>query len=89
MRETLIGIITALATLVNTSTLKWWARLLAAIVAAAIAVAVCLFAPGCQSTTYLDGKTYAWRFDVLTPIGQTTTTAPAWLPPDPNAPKPK
>lgn len=84
MKESLIGIVMALATLVTTNTLKWWARVIAAVVAAAIGISIVLFVPGCQSTTYLDGKTYAWRFDVLTPIGQTTTSNPAWPAHDPN-----
>ncbi len=56
---------------------------------AAISVALLIAAlAGCQVTSYLDGKTYSWRFDVLTPIGQTANTplaAPVILhPADPN-----
>ena len=71
MKEVLIGIIVALASLVTTKTLVWWARIVAALAAAAIAVAVSLFVPGCMSTTNLDGKTYSWRLDILAPIGAT------------------
>jgi hypothetical protein len=71
MRQALITIIVGLATIVNTAALRWWMRVIAAIAAAAIALAVELFIPGCMSTTYLDGKTYSWRLDILAPIGAT------------------
>jgi len=84
MKEALIAIIVALATLVNTSALKWWARVLAALAAAAVAVAVSLLCSGCMSTTTIEGKSYSWRMDILAPIGATvaqhqsttTTTQP-------------
>jgi len=71
MKDTLAAIVAALGAIVATSSIAWWKRIVSALVAAAIALSITLFMPGCMSTTNLDGKEYSWRFDVLTPIGQT------------------
>jgi len=77
MRETLIGIVVALASLVSTSALVWWARIIAALAAAAVAIAVSLCVPGCMTTTEVDGKVYSVRLDILAPIGA-TVPKPEW-----------
>jgi len=79
MKATMIALVVALVAIVTTSTLTWKQRIITAIVAAGIAVAVSLWVPGCMSTTEIEGKTYSWRLDILAPIGATV--------PDPNPPR--
>jgi hypothetical protein len=79
MKAALIAIVVALTAIITTSTFTWRQRIITAIVAAAIALSVCLFVPGCMSTTEIEGKTYSWRLDILAPIGATV--------PDPNPPR--
>jgi len=82
MKDSLTAIVAALGAVVATSSIAWWKRIVSAVVAAAIALAISLYMPGCMSTTNLNGKSYSWRFDVLTPIGQTVELQHAT---DPNA----
>lgn len=79
MKATMIALVVALVAIVTTSTISWKKRIITALVAAAIAVAVSLWVPGCMSTTEIEGKTYSWRLDILAPIGATV--------PDPNPPR--
>lgn len=81
MKSAMLALVVALVAIVTTSTISWKKRIITAIVAAAIAVAVSLFVPGCMSTTEVEGKTYSWRLDILAPIGATV--------PDPNPPRPR
>lgn len=80
MKAALIALVVGLVAIVTTSTLTWKQRIITAIVAAAIGVAVSLFVPGCMSTTNIEGKEYSWRLDILAPIGATV--------PNPNPPTP-
>jgi len=79
MKAAMLALVVALVAIVTTSTLTWKQRIITALVAAAIAVSVSLFVPGCMSTTEIEGKTYSWRLDILAPIGATV--------PDPNPPR--
>ena len=81
MKAAMIALVVALVAIVTTSTLTWKQRIITAVVAAAIAVAVSLYVPGCMSTTEIEGKTYSWRLDILAPIGATV--------PNPNPPTPR
>ena len=82
MKAAMIALVVALVAIVTTSTISWKKRIVTAIVAAAIAVAVSLFVPGCMSTTSIDGKEYSWRLDILAPIGA-TVPKPEWDTPAP------
>jgi len=82
MRDSLIGIIAALAVIVGTSALSWRKRIITALVAGTLAVIVSLLIPGCMSTTSIDGKEYSWRLDILAPIGA-TVPVPEWEAPAP------
>jgi len=77
MKAAMIALVVALVAIVTTSTISWKQRIVTAIVAAAIAVAVSVFVPGCMSTTSIDGKEYSWRLDILAPIGA-TVPKPEW-----------
>jgi len=81
MKAAMLALVVALVAIVTTSTLTWKQRIITALVAAGIAIAVSLFVPGCMSTTEIEGKTYSWRLDILAPIGATV--------PDPNPPRPR
>lgn len=82
LKAAMIALVVALVAIVTTSTITWKQRIITAIVAAAIAVAVSLFVPGCMSTTSIDGKEYSWRLDILAPIGA-TVPKPEWETPAP------
>jgi hypothetical protein len=81
MKTALLAIVVALTAIITTSTFTWRQRIITAIVAAAIAISVSLWVPGCMSTTEIEGKTYSWRLDILAPIGATV--------PNPNPPTPR
>jgi len=82
MKAAMLALVVALVAIVTTSTISWKQRIITAIVAAAIAVGVSLWVPGCMSTTSLDGKEYSWRLDILAPIGA-TVPKPEWESPLP------
>ena len=77
MKAVLLSIVAALAAIVATSKIAWWKRIVTALVAALIGVAVSLWVPGCMATTNIEGREYAWRLDILAPIGA-TVPKPEW-----------
>ena len=77
LKAAMLALVVALVAIVTTSTISWKKRIITAIVAAAIAVLVSVFVPGCMATTNIDGKEYSWRLDVLAPIGA-TVPKPEW-----------
>lgn len=81
MKNTLLTILKALGGQLTTEHPNVVTRaILYAIVAIAAALVVMSFT-GCMATTHLDGKSYSWRLDILTPIGQTVNhSQPAPIP---------